>query len=45
MAKIVLEYNVAQMTWQKSSKHSEGILVISTQDGILLGLDVKVLKE
>ena len=45
LGKVVLEYCVAQMTWQKSTKHSEGILVISTKDGILIGLDVKFIKE
>jgi hypothetical protein len=45
LGKVVLDYKVSKMTWQKSSKYQEGILVVSTQDGILIGLDVLAIKN
>lgn len=33
------------MTWQNNNQYPEGILVISTKDGILIGINVKALKE
>ncbi len=33
------------MTWKENSKYKEGILLIGTEDGCLMGIDVSKFKE
>lgn len=40
-----MQQKVTKMTWKEHSKFKEGILLIGTEDGCLIGIDVCKLKE